>query len=116
MSLPSVTPAEAHRLLKAGAVLIDIRRADEHARERIPGAQNRPADSLARLHSMSQPIVFHCASGLRTQIHAAKLAAASDGNAFVLEGGLEAWKKEGLPVVSGAQECGLMTASELCAA
>ena len=43
MSLPTITPAEAKRLLDEGATLIDIRGPDEHARERIPGARNHPA-------------------------------------------------------------------------
>ena len=34
MSLPTIPPAEAKRLLDMGAVLVDIREADEHARER----------------------------------------------------------------------------------
>jgi hypothetical protein len=32
MSLPTISPTEAKRLLDAGAVLIDIRGPDEHAR------------------------------------------------------------------------------------
>jgi rhodanese-related sulfurtransferase len=39
-------------------------------------------------------------SGLRTQIYASKLAAAASGESFVVEGGLEAWKKHGLPVTA----------------
>jgi hypothetical protein len=34
MSLPIVSPIEAKRLIDRGAMLIDIRGADEHARER----------------------------------------------------------------------------------
>jgi rhodanese-related sulfurtransferase len=44
-------------------------------------------------------LVFHCRSGARTAGNAGRLAAASEGcEAFILEGGLEAWKKAGLPV------------------
>jgi rhodanese-related sulfurtransferase len=99
VSLSTVTPRGAHPLIKEGALLIDIRRADEHAREHIPGTRNHPVDSLTG--TKGKPVIFHCMSGLRTQIYAAKLAAAS-GDGFVLEGGLEAWKKEGLPVLRGA--------------
>ena len=48
MSLPTISPAEAKRL-STGAVLIDIRGRDEHARERIPGAKNLPVESLTTL-------------------------------------------------------------------
>jgi rhodanese-related sulfurtransferase len=93
MSLPNITPAEAKRLVDKGAILIDIRRADEHAREHIPGARNQPIDSLSVIDDISRPVIFHCMSGLRTQIYAAKLAAAASGESFIVEGGLEAWKK-----------------------
>jgi rhodanese-related sulfurtransferase len=39
MSLPTILPAEAKRLIDQGATLIDIRGPDEFARERIPGAE-----------------------------------------------------------------------------
>jgi len=98
MSLPNITPAEAKRLVDKGAILIDIRRPDEHARERIPGARNQPIDSLSVIDNKSRPVIFHCMSGLRTQIYAAKLAASASGESFIVEGGLQAWKKDGLPV------------------
>ena len=40
MTLRTITPVEAQRLVDQGAVLVDIREADEHARERIPGARH----------------------------------------------------------------------------
>ena len=36
--LKSVSPERAAELIRAGAVLVDVRDADEYARERIPGA------------------------------------------------------------------------------
>lgn len=42
MSLQKITAREAKRLIDNGALLIDIRGADEHARESIPGARNCP--------------------------------------------------------------------------
>lgn len=42
MSLPTINPAQARNLLAKGAILIDIREANEHARERIVGARNLP--------------------------------------------------------------------------
>ncbi|MBM1172117.1 rhodanese family protein [Microvirga arabica] len=103
MSLPTLSPTEAKRLLDQGAILVDIREADEHARENIPGAR---LASLSRLEQADlalpegQPVIFHCKSGARTQGNAARLAAkvGSASEAFVLEGGLDAWKKAGLPV------------------
>jgi rhodanese-related sulfurtransferase len=93
MPLPSIDPVSAKRLLDEGAILVDIREADEHAREKIPGARLLP---LSRLDEMDlavqtgKPVVFHCKSGARTLGNAA----------FIVGGGLEAWKTAGLPVTT----------------
>jgi rhodanese-related sulfurtransferase len=99
MSLPTVSPVEAKRLIDAGAVLIDIRAADEHARERIPNARNHPLGELTKLDGSAVPVVFHCRAGSRTGANAVKLAAATSCEAYILDGGIEAWKRTGLPVV-----------------
>lgn len=104
MSLPTISAAEARRLLDQGAVLVDIREADEHARERIAGARNLP---LSRLDAgdlaaaKDQKVIFHCRSGARTLGNAGRLSAlvGERCDAYVVEGGLDAWKKAGLPVV-----------------
>ena len=77
MSIPTISPAEAKRLLDQGATLIDIRGRDEHARERIEGARNLPVESLTTLDGDNRIAIFHCRSGQRTTAHAAKLAAAA---------------------------------------
>ena len=98
MSIPTISPAEAKRLLDQGAALIDIRGRDEHARERIEGARNLPVESLTTLEGDNRIAIFHCRSGQRTATHAAKLAEAASCEAYIVEGGIEAWKKAGLPV------------------
>lgn len=104
MSLPTISPAEAKRLLDAGAMLIDIRGPDEHARERIAGASNHPVDRLTGLKGQPRVAIFHCRSGQRTAAHASKLAAAAACEAYIVEGGIEAWKRAGLPVVRDASQ------------
>ncbi|HRD78222.1 MAG TPA: rhodanese-like domain-containing protein, partial [Hyphomicrobiaceae bacterium] len=66
MSLKTISPADAKRLIDDGAVLVDIRGADEHARERIPGARNLPVHTMVAVDSGSRPVLFHCKSGNRT--------------------------------------------------
>jgi rhodanese-related sulfurtransferase len=97
MSLSKITPHEAKRLVDEGAVLIDIRGAAEHAREHIPGARNLPFGSGAKLEGKA-PIVFHCRSGVRTSANAETLATSANCQAYILDGGLDAWKRAGLPV------------------
>lgn len=97
MTLPTVSPDEARRLIAGGGRLIDIRSRDEHARTRIPGSENRPVDTLGRVGD-APCVVYHCRSGMRTSANAERLAAASDCPAYLLEGGLDAWRAAGLPV------------------
>lgn len=95
-----VTPGQAVAMVREGAVLIDIRDADEYRRLRIPSAH--PA-SLNRLEAAmpeadGRPIIFHCRSGMRTAANAAQLAACVQGESFILAGGLDGWWKAGFPV------------------
>jgi len=100
--LQTINAERADQLMRQGAVLIDIREADEHARERIPGARHH---ALSRIdtENPARPgddvLVFHCRSGARTRANAPRLLAAAGAGCqtYVLEGGIEAWKKAGLP-------------------
>lgn len=100
MSLKPITAEDARVLVEKGTRLIDIRERDEHARERIAGAQCVPASALPdRLgDSQEDAVIFHCKSGMRTQTHATTLAQRAGCTAYMIEGGLEAWKRAGLPV------------------
>jgi len=105
MSLATISPQDAKRLLDEGAVLVDIREADEHARERIPQARNVALSDLDRAEiaaTEARVVLFHCKSGMRTLGNADKLAAstAEGCDAYVVEGGIDAWRKAGLPVVA----------------
>jgi rhodanese-related sulfurtransferase len=97
MTMIRISPEDAMRKIKDGALLVDIREADEHARARIPGARNMP---LAKLEAIGEApaVIFHCRSGMRTDANAARLAEAAQCEAYLLEGGIEGWRKAGLPV------------------
>ena len=100
MTLAALTPGEAERLIADGAMLIDIRDPDEHARERIPGAVNHPLARIEQLAAHPGPTIFHCRSGMRTQGNAARLAAAGAGSpCYVLAGGIDAWRASGRPTL-----------------
>ena len=99
-----VAPGQAAELMRGGAVLVDIREAHEHAGERIPGAVHCPLSALAAaapVAAAGQAVVFHCKMGNRTMINADKLVPLAPGAAYILEGGIEAWKSAGLPVENG---------------
>ncbi len=100
--LDPLAPDEAARRLAQGAaVLIDIREPDEFARRRARGALSRPLSTLDAA-GLDLPggaeVIFTCRSGLRTAANSQRLAAACAGAAHVLEGGLDAWDRAGLPV------------------
>ena len=109
MSLPKISPLNAKRLLDQGAILVDIREADEHAREKVLGAHHLALSKLDEadlaLHE-GKPVIFHCKSGARTMGNASRLAQKVGGacEAFVVNGGLDAWKKAGLPVVTDRRQ------------
>jgi rhodanese-related sulfurtransferase len=102
--LTDISPRTLAARLKAGDIsLIDVREADERAREHIAGTISLPLSDLERGHVDVVPrgaVAFHCKSGMRTGANCGRLAAHVEGEAFMLTGGLDAWKKDGLPVVA----------------
>lgn len=104
MSLPTISPQDAKRLIEQGGTLIDIRGADERAREHVPGSKHGPVTNLPDLAGVQGPVIYHCRSGMRTSQNAGRLQNAAPCEAYILEGGLEAWKKAGLPVVKDTSQ------------
>lgn len=83
------------------AVVVDVREADEHARERIAGSRLMPLSGLDPgevPRSNGQKVVLHCRGGRRSADAAARLVNAGHPEAIHLKGGLEAWKAAGFPV------------------
>lgn len=98
MTMPTLSPHDAQRRITNGALLIDIRETDEHARERIPGAINLPLARIGELAAGERPVVFHCRSGMRTEANASVLSSAANGSpCHVMAGGIDAWRAAGLP-------------------
>lgn len=100
--LPRIDPQSLHSRLQAGeVVLIDIREPAEYAREHIRGARLVPLGAIDAHDfdaELQKTAVFTCRSGNRTAMNASRLLAKGFREALVLEGGIEAWKKAGLPV------------------
>ena len=97
-------------LAGGGAVLIDIREADERsASGTIAGAIHAPRGMLEFYADPTGPyyrpefhpdrrIILHCASGGRSALAAASLQEMGYRNMAHLDGGLKLWKEQGLPV------------------
>jgi len=103
--LKPVDAATAARLKDQGALLVDIREPGEYARVHIPGSANVALSGFQNATlalGPGQPVVYLCASGNRTAVYAAQLAAkAGATEAFVLAGGISAWMGAGLPTETG---------------
>lgn len=101
-----LSPQQVRERLDAGrAVLVDIREPDEFARSHVKGAQSQPLSTWEKAHLSVDPdadVIFTCRSGMRTAGACDRLAARVNGDAFVLDGGLDAWAKAGLPVETNA--------------
>lgn len=104
--LHKLSPQQVHERITTGrAVLVDIREADEFARSHMKGAQSHPLSTWEKAHLNFDPqadIIFTCWSGMRTAGACDRLAARVNGDAFVLDGGLDAWAKAGLAVETNA--------------
>ena len=100
-----ISPREAEFLLTRQPVpfLLDVRSRLEFEGERIDGASNIPLDELsARLGEVPEPapVIVVCRTGVRATIAAETLGRAGR-RAHVLEGGMHAWRRAGLPVREG---------------
>jgi rhodanese-related sulfurtransferase len=104
MNLQSISPVDAKRLVDQGAILVDIREADEYAREHIPGARHAALSQLNQADISAyrgKTLVFHCRSGARTTNNQDRLASLVGDACRILqlEGGLDGWRNAGLPTL-----------------
>lgn len=102
--LQKISPQQAKILIDKGAVLIDIREGDERARASISGSAHMPLSRIETYKSApaeaGQVIVYHCKTGNRTSVNAAKLQEKTQCEAYILDGGIDAWRAAGLPLAS----------------
>jgi rhodanese-related sulfurtransferase len=97
------TPNELRdALARDEALLIDVREPHEFAAERIPGALLYPLstfDAESVPAASGRALVVQCAAGGRSMRAAQALVAAGHADVQNLDGGINAWKTQGLPLV-----------------
>ena len=97
----SVAPAEAAALWRSGnALFVDVRRAYEREGGRIAGSDHVEMNELsvrAAELPRDRTIVFYCRRGNRS-LMAAEAFRQAGYQAHHIEGGLQAWVAEGLPL------------------
>jgi rhodanese-related sulfurtransferase len=103
-----ITASEVKKALDAGTrvSLIDVRTPAEFESAHIDGSVLMPLDQVdcAAVKAAAEGAalrVLVCQSGMRAEKAAAKLAAGGDPGFVVLEGGVGAWGRAGMPLIRG---------------
>lgn len=108
--LVSLAPEDVNGELLGGTLLVDLREEDERLtagwiRDSVwapRGMLEFWADPADRRHRAEfepdRALILYCATGERSAMAAATLRSMGFRDIRVLDGGLEAWKKQGLPV------------------
>jgi len=100
-----ISPADlAARLQHHAPLVVDVRTPAEFRDGHIAGAINMPHDEIAnRWLALNTPaddeVIVYCGTGRRAGLAQQALETLGYMRTRVLEGGFEAWKKAGLPVV-----------------
>ncbi|MFZ6751828.1 rhodanese-like domain-containing protein [Undibacterium sp. Dicai25W] len=100
-----VSQFQATQYMNQGKTLVlDVRNAEEFAAGHLPNAKNIPlADLNNRIKEIEKSkntvVITVCAQGVRSANAAASLSKAGFTQVFSLEGGTEAWKTQGMPIV-----------------
>lgn len=101
----TVTPREVYEQRESkDVVIIDVRTPAEFRMERIMEAQNKPLDQIqhwVKELPKDKKIYFVCRSGNRSGQAQRIAQQAGYKNTYNMQGGMLAWRREGLPVVSG---------------
>jgi rhodanese-related sulfurtransferase len=103
-AVKDVGTAEVTLLInRQNAVLLDVREPKEFEGGRLPNAIHIPLSQLqSRAQELakfsSRPVVAYCATGRRSRMATNALTRVGFKEIYNLHGGLQAWKKDGLPL------------------
>jgi rhodanese-related sulfurtransferase len=100
----TIPPERANEMMSSGAaVVVDIRDPKKYADGHIRRAMNaeyhpktfaRDTERIDR----NAAVILYCGTGLKTKKAAGELERRGFSRVYVIEGGMEAWKKAGFPV------------------
>ncbi|MDD4894626.1 MAG: MBL fold metallo-hydrolase [Candidatus Omnitrophica bacterium] len=106
-SLEIISPREAMALIAKDpqVKLLDVRSALEFIQVHIKDSTNVPIDiipaKIDELSQFKQGYIVFCRTGNRSPMAADMLIQAGIHNVKVMDGGMQRWQKEGLPVIKG---------------
>ena len=104
--IPEVTPSECIKLQKTGALVIDLREADELADGIAPGAHLIPRGTLEKavadiVDDPSLTICLYCDGGNRSLLAALTLRQMGFEDVRSVAGGFRLWQEQSLPIAAG---------------
>ncbi|MDE2262653.1 MAG: rhodanese-like domain-containing protein [Gammaproteobacteria bacterium] len=107
----AVSPQDAIRLMNRGAVVIDLRPAEQYAAGHLSGARRMDDEQILKAGDTmkkyrQKPLIVYDESGSLGTSAARKLKAQGFEQAFNLRGGLTAWRADNLPLEKGAKAGG----------
>ena len=96
--IDSVTPGQVDELMANGAIALDIRDSEEHAKNHIPGSMNISRGKLemvveGKIPNLDTEILCYCNANNRGSLSAASLRDMGYKNAKVIAGGLGAYRQ-----------------------
>ena len=110
-SLVALSPQDAIRLMNRGAVVIDLRPAEQYAAGHLSGARRmddaqllKAGDTLKKYKQ--KPLIVYDESGSVGGSAARQLKAQGFEHAFNLRGGVAAWRADSLPLEKGSKAGG----------
>ncbi|OSS41866.1 Rhodanese domain protein [Desulfurella amilsii] len=105
----NVSVQEAKKLIKNGSVILDAREYPEYAAGHIPGAIWAPRGLIdfqgpTWFPDKNKTYLTYCKTGGRGVIVAYELKELGYDNVVNLDGGFDAWERDGEPIEKGAPE------------
>jgi len=99
----SVSPQELIRLMNQGALLLDLRPADQYQAGHLAGARQMSGEALLAAgdtlkRHKEKTVVVYDDTGSLSGAAVRQLAAQGFTRAFTLRGGLAAWRADNLPL------------------
>lgn len=107
----ALAPQDAIRLMNRGAVIIDLRPAEQYAAGHLAGARRMDGEQILKAGDTlkkykQKPLIVYDESGSVGTSAARQLKAQGFEHAFNLRGGLVAWRADNLPLEKGSKAGG----------
>jgi rhodanese-related sulfurtransferase len=104
----ALSPHDAIRLMNHGALVIDLRPAEQYAAGHLSGARRMDGEQILKAAEtlkkyLQKPLIVYDESGSLGGSAARRLKAQGFTQAFNLRGGLAAWRSDNLPLEKGSK-------------